>query len=131
MQTYLSQPLTVANGCAIPSLIRDAGMEGIFNDAIAAAERAFHILHGHSPALAQYLVTHAHSQRVLSRLSLRECYHLFKLRASRQAHESIRQPVIEAMRQAVAVQPDLFRHLQLRDYPDWWPFQPTGPNSPA
>ena len=124
MQTYLSQPLTVANGCAIPSLIRDAGMDGIFNDAVAVSERAFQTLHDHSPALAQYLATHAHLQRVLSRLSLRECYHLFKLRASRQAHESIRRPVAEAMRQAVAVQPDLFRHLQLRDYPDWWPFQP-------
>ena len=124
MQTYLSQPLTVANGCAIPSLIRNAGMEDTFNGAIAAAERAFYTLHDHSPALAQYLVTHAHLQRVLSRLSLRECYHLFKLRVSREAHESIRQPVIEAMRQAVAVQPELFRHLQLRDYPDWWPFPP-------
>ena len=131
MQTYLSQPLTVANGSALPSLIRYADMEGIFNDAIAAAERAFHTLHGHSPALAQYLVTHAHRQRVLSRLSLRECYHLFKLRASRGAHESIRRPVTEAMRQAVAVQPELFRHLQLRDYPDWWPFPPTGPSNPA
>ena len=131
MQTYLSQPLTVANGSATPSLIRDAGMEGIFNDAIASAERAFQALYEHSPALAQYLVTHAHLQRILSRLSLRECYHLFKLRASRQAHESIRQPVIEAMRQAVAVQPELFRHLRLRNYPDWWPFPPTGPNNPA
>ncbi len=131
MQTYLSQPLTVANGCAIPPLIRDAGTEGIFGEAATAAERAFHTLHEHSPALAQYVVTHAHLQRVLSRLSLRECYHLFKLRASREAHESIRQPVIEAMRLAVAVQPELFRHLQLRDYPDWWPFPPTGPNNPG
>ena len=131
MQTYLSQPLTVANGCAIPSLIRDAGMDDVFNDAVAAAERTFHTLHDHSPALSQYLVTHAHRQRILSRLSLRECYHLFKLRASRQAHQSIRQPVIEAMRQAVAVQPELFRHLRLRNYPDWWPFPPTGPSNPA
>ena len=75
-----------------------------------------------SLAVAQYAVTHAHLQRVLSRLSLRECYHLFKLRTSRQAHESIRQPVIEAMRLAVNAQPDLFRHLPLRNAPEWWPF---------
>ena len=131
MQTYLSQPLTVANGCLVPSLIRDAGAQGIFNDAIAASERAFQSLHGHSPVLAQYLATHAHLQRVLSRLNLRECCHLFKLRASRQAHASIRRPITEAMRQVVAVQPELFRHLQLRDYPDWWPFPPTGPSNPA
>ena len=52
----------------------------------------------------------------------RECYHLFKLRASLQAHESIRLPIIEAMRLAVDVHPELFRYLPLRDAPDWWPF---------
>ena len=36
--------------------------------------------------------------RVLSRLNLRECYHLFKLRTSEMAHFSIREPVLEAMR---------------------------------
>ena len=126
MQTYLSQPLTVANGYATPALIAESGMQGVFHNAIAEGERAFRVLHGHSPALAQYLVTHAHSQRALSRLSLRECYHLFKLRASHQAHESIRGPVIEAMRLAVEVQAELFRYLPLRDAPDWWPFPPGG-----
>jgi hypothetical protein len=28
---------------------------------------------------------------------------------------------VEAMRLAVEVQPQLFRHLKLRNYPDWWP----------
>lgn len=122
MQTYLSQPLTVANGCDIPDLVYDAGLEGVFTDAIHDAESAFRALSDHSPAVAQYLVTHAHRQRILSRLSLRECYHLFKLRASLQAHESIRLPIIEAMRLAVDIHPELFRYLPLRDAPDWWPF---------
>lgn len=122
MQTYLSQPLTVINGYHLPSLIRDAGLESTFDRAIADVDSAFHALHSASPAIAQYLVTHAHLQRVLSRMSLRECYHLFKLRASLEAHESIRQPIIEAMRLAVDVQPELFRHLPLRNAPDWWPF---------
>ena len=124
MQTYLSQPLTTSNGYHVPSLIRDAGLEPLFESASNDAEAAFDELQSASsdPALAQYLVTHAHRQRVLSRLSLRECYHLFKLRASQQAHESIRLPTIEAMRLAVNVQPELFRHLPLRSAPDWWPF---------
>ena len=130
MQTYLSQPLTVSNGHHIPDLIRDAGLEALFERAINDADAAFHDLQsGAGSALAQYLVTHAHRQRVLSRLSLRECYHLFKLRASQQAHESIRRPVIEAMRLAVDVQPELFRYLTLRNAPNWWPF--TGPSNPA
>ena len=122
MQTYLSQPLTVANGYLLPRLIHEAGLEPDFAAAVGESAAAFRKLHDHSPAVAQYLVTHAHRQRVLSRLSLRECYHLFKLRASREAHESIRMPIIEAMRLAVEAQPELFRHLPLRNAPDWWPF---------
>ena len=131
MQTYLSQPLTVSNGYHVPSLIRDAGLEPLFEHAINDADAAFDELQRASgvPGLAQYLVTHSHYQRVLSRLSLRECYHLFKLRASQQAHESIRLPIIEAMRLAVDAQPELFRYLPLRNAPNWWPF--TGPSSPA
>ncbi|MCI0846288.1 MAG: FAD-dependent thymidylate synthase, partial [Chloroflexi bacterium] len=71
---------------------------------------------------AQYLVTHAHNRRVLSKMNLRECYHLFKLRTSSLAHFSIRQPMIEAMRLAVETHPQLFQHLKLREYPGWWPF---------
>ena len=122
MQTYLSQPLTVANGFAVPLLIRQSGLEDVFSRAMAHADALYRKLRDHSPAVAQYAVTHAHLQRVLSRMSLRECYHLFKLRTSRQAHESIRQPVIEAMRLAIDVQPELFRHLPLRNAPEWWPF---------
>ena len=64
--------------------------------------------------VAQYLVTHAHNRRLLSKLNLRECYHLFKLRTSTMAHASIREPVKEAMRLAAEVHPRLFDHLQLR-----------------
>ncbi len=122
MQTYLSQPLTIANGFAVPPLIRQAGMEDVFSQVTSLADALYGKLRDHSPAVAQYAVTHSHLQRVLSRMSLRECYHLFKLRTSRQAHESIRQPVIEAMRLAVNVHPELFRHLPLRNAPQWWPF---------
>ena len=122
MQTYLSQPLTIANGYQIPRLIRDAGLSPVFETAIRHSDSVFAKLRDQSPALAQYLVTHSHVQRIVSRLNLRECYHLFKLRSSLQAHESIRNPIIEAMRLAVDLQPELFRHLQLRNAPDWWPF---------
>lgn len=122
MQTYLSQPLTIGNGYDVPPLLEQAGLSGAFEAAISQAEKAFMGILRVSPAVAQYLVTHAHRQRVLSQINLRECYHLFRLRTSRQAHASIRGPVIEAMRLAAAAQPELFRHLQLRDAPDWWLF---------
>jgi hypothetical protein len=31
--------------------------------------------------------------------------------------------MIEAMRLAVEVQPQFFRYLSLRNYPEWWPHQ--------
>jgi len=116
MQTYLPQPLTVAHGVRIPSVITDAGLDTLFADATGAAERTFHkICEGLSPVVAQYIVTHAHNRRLLSKLNLRECYHLFKLRTSQMAHESIREPMLEALRLVSEVHPQFFCHLQLRD----------------
>tara|TARA_B100000745_G_scaffold94524_1_gene59696 strand:- start:143 stop:475 length:333 start_codon:yes stop_codon:yes gene_type:complete len=106
----------------VPAVVAEAGLAGEFETAVAVAEWAFWKVHKQSPVVAQYLVTHAHNRRVLSKLNLRECYHLFKLRTSEMAHFSIREPAEEALRLAVEVHPQLFRHLQLRDYPQWWPF---------
>jgi thymidylate synthase ThyX len=125
MQTYLPQPLTVAHGYRVPPLLVEAGLNPEFEGAMALVEYAYPQVHQHSPLLAQYLVTHAHNRRVLSKLNLRECYHLFKLRTSDLAHFSIREPVLRAMELAVETHPGLFRHLLLRDYPDWWPFDPV------
>ena len=116
MQTYLPQLLTVDRGVRIPSVIRDAGLEGLLTDATDAAEVAFRkIREVISPVVAQYVVTHAHNRRVLSKLNLRECHHLFKLRTSREAHESIREPMRKALRLAEEKHPWFFPHLQLRD----------------
>ena len=76
-----------------------------------------------SPRAAQYLVTHAHYRRLIAQCNLRECYHLFKLRTSDLAHFSIREPILAAMRLVVDKNPGFFRHLKLRDYPDWWPYR--------
>ena len=115
MQTSLPQPLTVAHGIRTPTVIAAAGLQGLLADAAETAEHAFRRLHEISPPAAQYAVTHAHHRRVLSKLNLRECYHLFKLRTSAAAHESIRIPMLEAMRLAREKHPRLFRHLQLRE----------------
>ncbi len=116
MQTYLPQMLTAAHGVRIPSVIADAGLETLFAEATDAAEGLFHKIREEvSPAVAQYAVTHAHNRRLLSKMNLRECYHLFKLRTSPMAHESIRGPMLEALRLAREVHPQLFRRLQLRD----------------
>ena len=127
MQTYIPQPLTVQNGYVMPSLIERAGLEGPFREAIGKAEEAYYGVARDVPTVAQYLVTHAHKRRVLSKMNLRECYHLFQLRTQAQAHFSIREPMEQAMRLAVEVQPELFRYLRLRQYPEWWPFSERAP----
>ena len=116
MQTYLPQPLTVAHGIRIPSLIADAGLEALFTEATALAAGAYWKIAGElSPTVAQYVVTHAHNRRLISRMNLRECYHLFKLRTSEMAHESIREPMKKVLRLATEAHPKLFGYLQLRD----------------
>ena len=122
MQSYFPQPLTVDLGYRLPALIAAAGLAGEFQEAMGQAAAGYRKVALFSPLTAQYLATHGHYRRVLSKLNLRECYHLFKLRTARQAHEAVREPILEAMRLAVEKHPRLFRHLRLRDYPEWWPF---------
>ena len=123
MMTYLPQPLTVDHGYRIPPLIVEAGLSGRFQEAVGPAEDAFRVLEDQLPPVAQYLVTHAHNRRVFAKLNLRECFHLFKLRTSQLAHFAIRGPTLQAMKLAAEKHPGLFRHLRLRDYPEWWQFQ--------
>lgn len=123
MQSYFPQPFTPDLGYRIPQLLVAAGLEDDYRRAMSRAEAGYRRVAQVSPLAAQYLLTHGHNRRTLSRMNLRECYHLFKLRSSREAHEAVREPVIAAMQLAVEAQPQLFRWLRLRNYPDWWPFQ--------
>lgn len=124
MLSYLPQALTVAHGHDTPELIVQAGLTEMYRAALESVDQEFQGIAEFSPLVAQYLVTHAHLRRVLVQINLRECYHLFKLRTSELAHFAIREPVLKAMKLVVAVHPQLFRHLRLRDYPAWWPFPP-------
>ena len=111
MLTPLFQPLTVRHGVNVPSAVRDTGLEADFRAAAEDAERLFRTLEQEEPDAAQYAVTHAHLQKVLTDLNLRECYHLFRLRTSERAHESIRGPMKQALRAAARVHPELFEPL--------------------
>ena len=114
MQTCLSQPLTINHGFRIPSVIAETGNDKTLSNAVKTAEQAFRAIYQISPAVAQYAVTHAHYQKLLSKMNLRECYHLFQLRTSPNAHESIREPVTQAMHLVQEKHPSLFQHLQLK-----------------
>lgn len=114
MQTTIAQPLTVLHGYVVPPLIADAGAEGEFRKAMDDVHDLFEQLVGVSPAVAQYAVTHAHLTRVLAKMNLRECYHLFKLRRSPQAHFTIQEVAAQAMQAVRSVHPLLMKYVKLR-----------------
>ena len=120
MQTYIPQPLTVSNGFVTPLVLEKAGLDRQFREAMERVAKAFGQVYEVLPVVAQYLVTHAHKRRLLSKINLRECYLLFKLRTQPQAHFSIRGPIEQALRLAVQIHPRFFEHLRLRQFPEWW-----------
>jgi thymidylate synthase ThyX len=115
MQTYISQPLTVHLGYVLPPLLEDAGLAELFREAMEASQRAYERLAAFSPRVAEYVVTHAHRRRILSRMNLRECYHLFKLRTQPGAHFTIQQASRQALELLRGVHPLLASYIQLRD----------------
>ena len=115
MQTYIPQPLTVANGYLTPDLIVYAGLGDDYSKIMEGTAKAFDQVAELAPTVAPYLVTHAHRRRVLAKMNLRECFHLFKLRTQAQAHFSIREPIKRAMELTMDVHPRLFSYLKLRE----------------
>ncbi len=114
MQSYIPQPLTLEEGYLTPELVVDAGLEREYAAAMDLAKEAFIHTRESLPDVAQYLGTHAHYRRVLAKMNLRECYHLFKLRTQPQAHFSIREPMVRALEMVKEVHPRLFKYIRLR-----------------
>ena len=108
MQSPLFQPLIVANGVRVPSLVEEADLKTTFMEAASKSEETHRKLARLSPAVAQYAVTHAHKQRVTTEINLRELYDLLRLRTAPQAHESIRGPMEQALEKLRRVHPVLF-----------------------
>ena len=116
IQTATGQNPNPEAGYSVPPLVRQAGEEQQFRNAVLLAEQGYHSMsQAGLPQLGPYLLTHAHHRRVLTSLNLRQLYHLLQLRTSPQAHESIREPMQEALRQLQKVHPTLFRHVRLRE----------------
>ena len=112
MMTQIFRPLNVRNGIFMPTVITATGMEAEFNEACDTMGALYQEILDVNPVIAQYVVTHAHIQEVLASMNLRECYHLFRLRTSERAHESIRIPMAQAMEEVSKVEPKLFEPLR-------------------
>ena len=114
MQSYIPQPLVVGLGYIVPYLVAEAGVEKQFREAMEAAQELYGRLSALSPEVAQYAATHAHKRRVLAKLNLRECYHLFKLRTAPEAHFTIQEVAKQALALVQGVHPLLVKYIRLR-----------------
>jgi len=115
MQTSIPQMLTVRHGYVVPPVVAEAGAKPDFHTAMAASAEAHRRIAERSPAVAAYVVTHAHLVRLLAKMNLRECYHLLKLRSAKQAHFTIREVAIQALAEVRRVHPLLVQYIRLRD----------------
>lgn len=116
MQSYIPQPLTVDLGYICPPLIQESEFQSLFSEAMDVSSAVFDQMRASKipDRLAEYIVTHAHCRRVLSKMNLRECYHFFKMRTQPQAHFTIQEAATQAMQLVENVHPLLLRYVQVR-----------------
>ena len=96
MATITVQGYDPALGVTVPPAIREVGMEGAFRDVVARTEETYETIRRAAPEAAPYLLTNAHRRRVLTKINVRELYHIARLRADRHAQWDIR-TLTEAM----------------------------------
>jgi thymidylate synthase ThyX len=114
IQTYIEQPFTPYRGYIVPTLVREAKVQPLFDEAMELSAMAFRAIAGATPAVAAYVLTHAHQRRLIAKFNLREAYHLLKLRGSPQAHYTIREVALQALAEIERVHPTLIKFIRMR-----------------
>ena len=90
MSSQTAMPYLPALGITRPPAVIDAGLAGILDEAAADADRLFADLSGPAPAAAPYALLNAHRRRVLVTMTLRELYHVSRLREDSHSQWDIR-----------------------------------------
>jgi thymidylate synthase ThyX len=90
MMTQTAQPLSTAEGYAVPRLISLAGLEKDYRQTMENVFHAFQEISKFNPSIASYVIPNAFNRRVLLYFNLRSAYHLIKLRTTPQAHFAMR-----------------------------------------
>jgi thymidylate synthase ThyX len=114
MQTTIPQPLTTDLGFVMPPLLREAGLEDHFLEAMDTSATTYKRLAALSQHVAGYVATHAHRRRLVSKMNLRELYHMVKLRTQPNAHFTIQIAANQALELVHEVHPLLTHYIQLR-----------------
>ena len=117
MMTQTPQRLTCALGYAVPLRFVEAGCETEYRRAMDAAGGLWKKMAAWNVDVAQYAVPNGYNRRVLATFNLREAYSFCQLRASANAHFSIRRVAQRIAQEISRVHPLLAAYMKLQDEP--------------
>lgn len=115
MMTQTPQCLTTRLGYVTPRLIVEAGFEAQYRSAMEAAGETFEKLAGWNQSVASYVVPNGYNRRVLFIMNLREAFAFCQLRASANAHFSMRRVAQRVAEEIRRVHPMLGKYMRLPD----------------
>jgi thymidylate synthase ThyX len=117
MMTQTPQTLTAHLGYAVPYRFAQAGFEHRYRSAMEAAVQAYEELAEWNPQVAAYIVPNGFNRRVLFSMNLREAFAFCQLRASAQAHFSMRRVAGRVAQEIRRVHPLLAKYISLPEEP--------------
>ncbi|MDP3185875.1 MAG: FAD-dependent thymidylate synthase, partial [Anaerolineales bacterium] len=119
MMTQTPQTLTARLGYALPRRIAEAGFEVPYRCAMEAAAQMYERMAAWNPQVAAYLVPNGFNRRVLFTMNLREAFAFCQLRATENAHFSIRRVALRVTEEIRRVHPLLAKYLHLPQWETW------------
>ena len=115
MMTQTPQLLTTKLGYVVPRLVVESGFEATYRSAMDAAAVTYNKLSSWNPFVASYVVPNGFNRRVLFTMNMREAFAFCQLRASANAHFSMRRVAQRVAEEIRRVHPLLGKYLQLPD----------------
>lgn len=113
------QRYTFAHGYITPAELIEAGLAGVYQQAIERATAVYAVMLPNFPDAAQYAVPLACRVRWRMTMNLRELYHFAELRSAPQGHPTYRVIAQEMYKLVAAIHPSLsegMRYVDMNDY---------------
>jgi thymidylate synthase ThyX len=98
MLTIEWQRLTPNHGYTRPELVDEAGVAGVFDEAMQRSAALYDAMNPDHPEQAPYAVAMAYRMRYVMQFNAREAMHMLELRSSPQGHPSYRRVALEMHR---------------------------------
>jgi flavin-dependent thymidylate synthase len=105
MSTIITQEYNPQLGVTVPPSIKAIGEGKNFKEIMRQTQNTYEKIKAKVPLAAAYVLTNAHSKRVLMKFSAREMYHLARLRADAHAQWDIRDLTKKMLNQAKDIMP--------------------------